>query len=65
MSALAGKRIVITRALPQAPALAALLETKGATAILMPTIEIVPPQSFQPLDKALKKIQSYVGSTIR
>lgn len=59
MSALAGKRIVITRALPQAPALAALLEAKGATAILMPTIEIVPPQSFQPLDKALKKIQSY------
>jgi len=59
MSALAGKRIVITRALPQAPALATLLEAKGATAILIPAIEIVPPQSFQPLDKALKKIQSY------
>ena len=59
MSALAGKRIVITRALPQAPALGSLLEAKGATAILIPAIEIVPPQSFQPLDKALKKIQSY------
>jgi uroporphyrinogen-III synthase len=59
MSALAGKRIVVTRALPQAPALAKLLEAKDATAILIPTIEIVPPQSFQPLDKALKKIQSY------
>jgi uroporphyrinogen-III synthase len=59
MSALAGKRIVITRALPQAPALAKLLEEKGATAITIPAIEIVPPQSFQPLDKALKKIQSY------
>lgn len=59
MSALAGKRIVITRALPQAQALATLLEAKGATTILIPAIEIVPPQSFQPLDKALKKIQSY------
>jgi uroporphyrinogen-III synthase len=59
MSTLAGKRIVITRALPQAPALATLLEAKGATAIVIPAIEIVPPQSFQPLDKALKKIQSY------
>lgn len=59
MSALAGKRIVITRALPQAPALASLLEEKGATAVMIPAIEIVPPQSFQPLDKALKKIQSY------
>lgn len=59
MSALAGKRIVVTRALPQAPALATLLEAQGATTILIPAIEIVPPQSFQPLDKALKKIQSY------
>jgi uroporphyrinogen-III synthase len=59
MSALAEKRIVITRALPQAPALAKLLEEKGATVIAIPAIEIVPPQSFQPLDKALKKIQSY------
>src|SRR3569832_1127165 len=59
MSTLAGKRIVITRALPQAPALATLLEAKGATVIVTPAIEIVPPQSFQPLDKALKKIQSY------
>ena len=59
MSTLAGKRIVITRALPQAPALATLLEAQCATAIKIPAIEIVPPQSFQPLDKALKKIQSY------
>jgi len=59
MSVLAGKRIVITRALPQAPALATLLQAKGATTIVIPAIETVPPQSFQPLDKALKKIQSY------
>jgi uroporphyrinogen-III synthase len=59
MSALAGKRILVTRALPQASGLAKLLEEEGAVAITIPAIEIVPPQSFQPLDKALKKIQSY------
>jgi uroporphyrinogen-III synthase len=59
MSGLAGKRILITRALRQAPALTKLLEERGAVAIIIPSIEIVPPQSFQPLDKALKKIQSY------
>lgn len=56
---LAGKRIVITRAREQAPALAKLLEQRGAEAISLPTIEIVPPQSFQPLDKAIRKIQSF------
>jgi uroporphyrinogen-III synthase len=56
---LAGKRIVITRAREQAPALAKLLEHRGAETISIPTIEIVPPQSFQPLDKAIKKIQAF------
>src|SRR3954471_6310697 len=56
---LAGKRILITRAREQAPALARLLEASGAIAVQIPTIEIVPPQSLQPLDKALHKIQSY------
>lgn len=59
MSALAGKRILVTRALPQAPALSKLIEARGAIPILIPAIEIVPPQSFQPLDKALAKIQAY------
>jgi uroporphyrinogen-III synthase len=59
MSGLRGKRILVTRALPQAPALAKLLEAHGAIPILIPTIEIVPPQSFQPLDKALAKVHSY------
>jgi uroporphyrinogen-III synthase len=56
---LVGKRIVITRAREQAPALAKLLEQAGAEAVSVPTIEIVPPQSFQPLDKAIKKVQSF------
>jgi uroporphyrinogen-III synthase len=59
MSGLQGKRVLITRARQQAPALAKLLEKQGAETISIPSIEIVPPQSFQPLDKALRKIQSY------
>jgi uroporphyrinogen-III synthase len=59
MRGLAGKRVIITRAREQAPALAKLLEAHGAQAFSIPAIEIVPPQSFQPLDRALKKIQSY------
>lgn len=59
MSALAGKRVLVTRARPQAPALAKLLQERGAIPVLIPAIEIVPPQSFQPLDKALAKIHSY------
>jgi uroporphyrinogen-III synthase len=58
-SRLQGKRILITRSREQAPALAKLFEAEGATVISIPTIEIVPPQSFQPLDKALKKIHAY------
>jgi uroporphyrinogen-III synthase len=56
---LEGKRILITRSREQAPALAKLFETESATVISIPTIEIIPPQSFQPLDKALKKIHAY------
>lgn len=56
---LAGKRIVITRAYHQAAAMARELQALGATVISIPTIEIRPPQSFQPLDKALGKVQKY------
>jgi uroporphyrinogen-III synthase len=56
---LAGRRILITRAHEQAAPLARALEALGASVLSIPTIEIVPPQSFQPLDKALKKIPAY------
>src|SRR5438105_6860364 len=56
---LAGKRILITRAHHQVAEIARELEALGATVISIPTIEIRPPQSFQPLDKALKKLPAY------
>lgn len=56
---LAGRRILITRAHDQAASLTLELEDAGAIVQSIPTIEIRPPQSFQPLDKALKKLPAY------
>lgn len=56
---IAGQRVLITRAHQQAPALAKVLAAAGAIPLSVPVIAIAPPQSFQPLDKALAKIQSY------
>lgn len=59
MLALQNKRILVTRTRTQASDLAARLEALGATPILIPTIEIVPPKSYAPLDSALKQLESY------
>jgi uroporphyrinogen-III synthase len=56
---LANKRILITRTRHQASDLAAQLEALGATTILIPTIEIVPPASFAALDAALTCLRTY------
>jgi uroporphyrinogen-III synthase len=56
---LANKRILITRTRHQASELAAQLEAFGATAILIPAIEIVPPASFSALDAALTCLGTY------
>lgn len=56
---LSGMRILITRSHEQAAEFSRLLEAMGAAVISVPTIQIVPPQSYQPLDKALKKLPAY------
>ena len=56
---LTNKRILITRTRHQASELATQLEAFGATAILIPTIEIAPPASFAALDDALTCLASY------
>jgi uroporphyrinogen-III synthase len=58
-SPLAGRRILITRARRQAGSLATLLRQQGATVIQVPAIEIRPPKSFRPLDRALAHLASY------
>jgi uroporphyrinogen-III synthase len=53
------KRILITRTRHQASSLAAQLEALGATTLLIPTIEIIPPATYAPLDAALAQLDRY------
>ncbi len=52
---LAGKTVLVTRADTQATTLTDLLKLQGARVIEMPTLEIVPPSSWDPLDQAIEK----------
>ena len=54
-----GKTVLVTRAREQASALTNELEKLGARCIEAPAIKIVEPESYQPLDDALKKLAQY------
>ncbi|MCA1635729.1 MAG: uroporphyrinogen-III synthase [Acidobacteria bacterium] len=54
-----GRTVMITRALEQASEFAAALEGFGARIVACPTIEIVPPESYAPLDEALENLYGY------
>src|SRR5258708_28717261 len=56
---LSGTRVLVGRARHQAGSLSAGLRSLGASVIEIPFIEIRKPQSYQPLDDALKNIRSY------
>src|SRR5205085_3354546 len=56
---LAGRTIVTTRARAQAAEFAALLEGYGARVVACPTIEIVEPETYAPLDQALENLYGY------
>jgi uroporphyrinogen-III synthase len=56
---LAGRRIVVTRAERQSGGLRERLEHHGAEVLLLPTIEIAPPESYQPLDDALRDAKRF------
>jgi uroporphyrinogen-III synthase len=58
-SPLAGRRIVVTRAAQQSGGLRERLEQQGAEVLLLPTIEIVPPESYAPLDDALRQARDF------
>ena len=57
--ALRGKRILVTRARSQALSLAQRIESLGGEVVEFPTIEIRPPESYGPLDQAIKQIANY------
>ena len=54
-----GKTVVITRAIEQAPEFARLLEEQAAEVVSFPTIQILPPKSWEPLDKAIAGIARF------
>jgi uroporphyrinogen-III synthase len=54
-----GRTIVVTRTRQQASQLRRELEALGANVIELPTIEIVPPETYEPLDAALRKAGQY------
>jgi len=56
---LAGRRVLVTRAAHQAGKLSDGLRALGAVPIEVPVLEIRPPASFDPLDGALKSLESY------
>ncbi len=59
MLPLAQKRILITRSRQQASDLAARLSALGADPILIPTIDIAPPESFAALDEAIVHLDRF------
>ncbi len=55
---LSGKRFLVTRTREQAGAFATLLEAQGAQAVCVPTIDIVPPLDWGPLDYEVRELDS-------
>jgi uroporphyrinogen III methyltransferase/synthase len=56
---LMGKRIVVTRAREQASELVKVLSDLGAECLECPTIKIVPPDDWKPLDIAIEHLSLY------
>lgn len=54
-----GKRIVTTRAREQSAALMETLEELGAEAVEIPAIEVRDPQSWQPMDRAIGRLEEF------
>ncbi|MEK7850428.1 MAG: uroporphyrinogen-III synthase, partial [Deltaproteobacteria bacterium] len=54
-----GKRVVVTRAREQASDFVEILERQGACVVEFPTIEIVPPASWDAIDGALERLEAY------
>ena len=58
-SALAGKRIVITRSAAQSEALARELSARGAIPVVLPLVAFADPVDFAPLDAAIAEIERF------
>ena len=56
---LAGRRVLVTRARHQAGKLSQGLRALGAEPVEVPVLDIQPPESFDPLDSALRRLDHY------
>src|SRR5437868_5002797 len=56
---LSGKTVIITRAASQSAELRTRLEDLGARVIECPTIQIVPPQTWKPVDESIRRLNTY------
>src|SRR3954468_19993023 len=56
---LAGLRILVTRPAEHSAAWTRALEAAGATVVPYPTIDVVPPPSWELLDEALHRLADY------
>ncbi len=56
---LSGKKILVTRAREQSAEFSTLLRGLGAEVVEFPTIQIVPPRDWGPLDRAIRRIEQY------
>ncbi|MCH9055412.1 uroporphyrinogen-III C-methyltransferase [Parathermosynechococcus lividus] len=56
---LSGQTVLVTRAAGQASPFSQQLRAAGATVLELPTLEIVPPSSWQPLDTALSQLPQF------
>jgi len=57
--ALSGKTIVVTRPRSQAEVFIQGIEALGGAVVEFPTIEILPPESYESLDSVIRRIRSY------
>lgn len=58
-SALAGKRIVITRSAAQSEAMSRDFSARGAIPVVLPLVSFANPEDFEPLDAAIKSIEQF------
>jgi len=54
-----GKRVLVTRSREQASVLSEAIEALGGEPLEFPTISVVEPEDYAPLDQAIKELNSY------
>jgi uroporphyrinogen III methyltransferase / synthase len=61
---IAGKTVLVTRAAGQSSEFAQMLRSRGAQVLEMPTLEIVPPTSWQDLDREIARLNDFDWSIL-